>query len=69
MTFVGHRGMIKAPQRAELGAADFHYITAITKAQIDGLIAAGALQMALSEDTLAEVKEARRALRRDDRPA
>ena len=31
VTFVGDRGMIKAPQRAELGAADFHYITAITK--------------------------------------
>jgi hypothetical protein len=47
--------MIKAPQRAELGAADFHYITAITKAQIDGLIAAGVVQMDLFEETLAEV--------------
>src|SRR5271170_4003834 len=56
VTFVGDRGMIKAPQRAELGAADFHYITAITKAQIDGLIAAGVLQMDLFEQTLAEVE-------------
>ena len=56
VTFVGDRGMIKAPQRAELGAADFHYITAITKAQIDGLIAAGVLQMDLFEETLAEVE-------------
>src|ERR1700688_3808853 len=54
--FVADRGMIKAPQRAELGAADFHYITAITKAQIDGLIAAGVLQMDLFEETLAEVE-------------
>src|SRR5579863_4155950 len=46
----------KAPQRAELGAADFHYITAITKAQIDGLIAAGVRQMDLFEQTLAEVE-------------
>src|SRR5258708_33885372 len=53
VTFVGDRGMIKAPQRAELGAADFHYITAITKAQIDGLIAAGGLQMGLFGETLA----------------
>jgi transposase len=56
VTFVGDRGMIKAPQRAELGAADFHYITAITKAQIDGLIATGVLQMDLFEETLAEVE-------------
>jgi len=56
VTFVGDRGMIKAPQRAELGAAGFHYITAITKAQIDALIAAGVLQMDLFEETLAEVE-------------
>jgi transposase len=55
VTFVGDRGMIKAPQRAELAAADFHYITAITKAQIDALIGAGVLQMDLFEETLAEV--------------
>jgi hypothetical protein len=56
VTFVGDRGMIKAPQRAELGAADFHYITAITKTQIDGLLAAGVLQMDLFEEILAEVE-------------
>ena len=55
VTFVGDRGMIKAPQRADIGAAGFHYITAITKAQIDALIAAGVLQMDLFEETLAEV--------------
>jgi transposase len=68
VTFVGDRGMIKAPQRAELGAADFHYITAITKAQIDGLIEAGVLQMDLFEETLAEVEGqdgARYVLRRN----
>jgi Transposase DDE domain len=58
VTFVGDRGMIKAPQRAEIGAAGFHYITAITKAQIDALIAAGVLQMDLFEETLAEVEGA-----------
>ena len=56
VTFVGDRGMIKAPQRAEIGAAGFHYITAITKAQIDTLIAAGVLQMDLFEETLTEVE-------------
>jgi hypothetical protein len=56
VTFVGDRGMIKGPQRKELAAADFHYITAITKAQIDALIEAGVLQMDLFEETLAEVE-------------
>jgi hypothetical protein len=56
VTFVGDRGMIKAPQRADIAAAGFHYITAITKAQIDALIAAGVLQMDLFEETLAEVE-------------
>jgi hypothetical protein len=56
ITFVGDRGMIKAPQRAEIGTVGFHYITAITKAQIDALIAAGVLQMDLFEETLAEVE-------------
>lgn len=56
VTFVGDRGMIKAPQRAEIGAVGFHYITAITKAQIGALIAAGVLQMDLFEETLAEVE-------------
>ena len=56
VTFVGDRGMIKAPQRTELGAAGFHYITAITKAQIDTLIDAGVLQMDLFEERLAEIE-------------
>jgi hypothetical protein len=56
VTFVGDRGMIKAPQRAAIGAVGFHYITAITKAQIDALIAAGVVQMDLFEEALAEVE-------------
>lgn len=55
VTFVGDRGMIKAPQRDALEAADFHYITAITKAQIETLIKAGVLQLDMFEETLAEV--------------
>ena len=42
--------------RRKSRAAGFHYITAITKAQIDALIAAGVLQMDLFEETLAEVE-------------
>jgi hypothetical protein len=38
VTFVGDRGMIKGPQIQELDQAGFHYITAITKSQIQSLL-------------------------------
>jgi len=47
VTFVGDRGMIKSGQIEELAKAGFHYITAITKPQIDTLLSGGVLQMAL----------------------
>ena len=47
VTFVGDRGMIKSGQVKDLSAAGFHYITAITKPQIETLLAAGVLQMEL----------------------
>jgi hypothetical protein len=56
VTFVGDRGMIKSPQIAELGAAGFHYITAITKAQIETLLNTGIIQMSLFDMPLAEVQ-------------
>jgi hypothetical protein len=57
ITFVGDRGMIKGPQIAELAQAGFHYITAITKPQIESLLKAGVLQMELFDQALAEVCE------------
>ena len=55
VTFVGDRGMIKGPQIAELAAAGFHYITAITKAQIQTLLGRGVLQLELFDEALAEI--------------
>jgi hypothetical protein len=55
VTFVGDRGMIKGPQIEDLGREGFHYITAITKAQIDTLLAKGTIQMDLFDQPLAEV--------------
>ena len=55
VTFVGDRGMIKGKQVEDLGKHGFHYITAITKPQIDSLLAAGVLQMELFDQELAEV--------------
>jgi len=55
ITFVGDRGMIKGQQVEDLAKQGFHYITAITKPQIDKLLRTGTFQMELFEQELAEV--------------
>jgi hypothetical protein len=67
VTFVGDRGMIKSPQISELNQAGFHYITAITKAQIRKLIGEDVLQMSLFDEAVCEVihDEVRYILRRN----
>ena len=55
VTFVGDRGMIKSQQVEDLAEHGFHYITAITKPQIESLLRVGVLQMSLFDQALAEV--------------
>jgi len=55
ITFVGDRGMIKGQQIDDLAQQGLHYITAITKPQIDKLLRTGTLQMDLFEQEVAEV--------------
>src|SRR2546422_1469522 len=55
ITFVGDRGMIKSQQIADLAKQGFHYITAITKPQIEKLLRTGTVQMDLFDQELAEV--------------
>jgi hypothetical protein len=55
VTLVGDRGMIRADQKAAAQQADFHYITALTKPQIEKLLAKQVLQMELFEDQVQEV--------------
>lgn len=55
ITFVGDRGMIKSVQISDLSDEHFHYITAITKPQIEKLIKDGIFQMSLFDEKLAEV--------------
>jgi hypothetical protein len=58
VTFVGDRGMIKSRQIEALGEfaeKGFHYITAITKPQIETLLKAGAIQLSLFDSEVAEV--------------
>jgi len=57
VTFVGDRGMIKSEQIEVLGARGFHYITAITKPQIERLLKQGTFQIGLFDDALAEVND------------
>src|ERR687888_1472727 len=58
ITFVGDRGMIKSPQIEALGERQFHYITAITKPQIEALLKSDVLQLDLFDETLAEITTA-----------
>ena len=69
VTFVGDRGMIKSGQIETLSEAGFHYITAITKAQITKLIKDGVLQLELFDKTVCEVQNdgVRYVLRRNPR--
>ena len=55
ITFVGDRGMIKSSQISDLNAADFHYITAITKPQIEALIRTELFQLSMFDEQLVEV--------------
>jgi DDE family transposase len=55
ITFVGDRGMIKGQHIEDLAQHGYHYITAITKPQIDKLLRQGTFQMDLFDQELAEV--------------
>ncbi len=63
VTFVGDRGMIKGPQVKELGQANFHYITAISKPQIESLLKDNVFQMELFDSVLSEVTSASEGVR------
>lgn len=68
IVFVGDRGMIKSPQQEELQKEGFHFITALTKPQVESLLKNGPLQMSLFEDSVTEVwgeDERRYILRRN----
>jgi hypothetical protein len=55
VTFVGDRGMLKGPQIQALGQEQFHYITAISKPQIEALLTQQVFAMELFDQGLAEV--------------
>jgi transposase len=67
ITLVGDRGMVKQPEIQQLHQKQFHYITAITKAQIRKLLREGVFQIGLFEEKLYEIvnEKVRYILRRN----
>ena len=66
VTLVGDRGMIKGPQIEQLQAdksLELHFITAITKPQIETLLKQGLVQMDLFDETVAEVVDEKTKVR------
>ena len=55
VTLVGDRGMIRTDQKEAAQKADLHFITALTKPQIEKLLAQEVLQLGLFEDKVSEV--------------
>lgn len=71
VTLVGDRGMIKTVQISDLKDAGFHYITAITKPQIEALLKTELLQLSMFDEDLVEVttEEVRYIVRRNPQRA
>jgi transposase len=67
VTLIGDRGMIKSTQISDLSDEDFHYITAITKPQIEKLIKDGVIQRSFFDEHLCEIStdDVRYILRRN----
>ena len=55
VTLVGDRGMIRSDQKAAAQQAQFHYITSLTKAQIQKLIDQKVFQLELFDEKINEV--------------
>ncbi|MBU1767786.1 MAG: IS1634 family transposase [Candidatus Omnitrophica bacterium] len=56
VTMVGDRGMIKKTQIEKMPEG-FHYITALTRVQIEGLIKRGLIQVTIFDVSLCEIEE------------
>jgi len=55
VTLVGDRGMIRTEQKAPAQKAEFHFVTALTKPQIQKLLADKVLQLEFFEEQVHEV--------------
>ena len=55
VTFVGDKGMIKGDQQQALKKVDYHYITSVTKPQIEKLLKKDVFQMSLFDEEVKEI--------------
>ena len=71
VTLVGDRGMIKTVQISDVKDAGFHYLTAITKPQIEALLKTKVLRLSMFDEDLVEVttEEVRYIVRRNPQRA
>jgi transposase len=56
VTFVGDRGMIKSAQIHDLSEEKYHYITALTKPEIETLLKKDVVQIDLFDETVCDVE-------------
>ncbi len=63
ITFVGDKGMIKSAQIDTLAQEKFHYITTITKPQIEKLLKEKVIQMELFTDQICEIEDTQTSTR------
>lgn len=57
VTLVGDRGMIKTAQILDLSEEKYHYITAITKPEIETLLKKNIIQMGLFDERVCEIED------------
>lgn len=56
IVFVGDRGMIKSKQVRDILARNYHYITGLTRVQIENLLKEGTIDMSLFDVDLCDVE-------------
>ncbi len=56
VVFVGDRGMIKSGGIEELKKAGFHYISSLTRGQIQKLVSQGSIQLELFDENICETQ-------------
>jgi transposase len=63
VTLVGDKGLLKSLQIEKLKENDYHYITSLTKPQIESLIREGVFQLELFADELCEIEDRTEGIR------
>lgn len=63
ITLVGDKGMLRGPQIKQLSAAQFNYITAISKSEIRAMLSKGKIQLSLFDETITSMTDFQSGIR------